>query len=344
MYKICSFDVGIKNLAYCIICKDGNNISIEKWDIINLIDDQIFNCSSIIGKTNNVCGKKASLVGTDITGAVKYFCGAHKTKYTPYDKLPEYDQCAKTKCSCTVRKAANDTPCGKPAYSTKDNLYYCNQHKKTATDKLIKSTALKKLKHKSCTTSNVGDLCFNMYKKLDSIQELTTVNEIFIENQPSLKNPTMKTISCLLFGYFISLQNRHNLQLQVKFISPSNKLKADPTKIDQVVAKVDDNDKVHTILTTLIAKHGPSDDLTIETTIKYLLNKKTMLTQIKDKEHIKILGKIEKDDKNYDLNKLLSIKYTEVLLEGSQDWLTHLSKYKKKDDLCDSFLQGYYLL
>ena len=44
--KILSFDVGIKNLAYIIFDCDNNNITIDKWDIICLVDKNI-KCSEI---------------------------------------------------------------------------------------------------------------------------------------------------------------------------------------------------------------------------------------------------------------------------------------------------------
>ena len=37
---ILSFDVGIKNLAYCLLEKDVDNFKILKWGIINLVEDQ----------------------------------------------------------------------------------------------------------------------------------------------------------------------------------------------------------------------------------------------------------------------------------------------------------------
>ena len=36
---ILSFDIGIKNLAYCLINQDDNEINIIRWDIINLVKD-----------------------------------------------------------------------------------------------------------------------------------------------------------------------------------------------------------------------------------------------------------------------------------------------------------------
>lgn len=36
---IISFDIGIKNLAYCILKQDGDSYDIHDWDIITLIND-----------------------------------------------------------------------------------------------------------------------------------------------------------------------------------------------------------------------------------------------------------------------------------------------------------------
>ena len=50
---------------------------------------------------------------------------------------------------------------------------------------------------------------------------------------------------------------------------------------------------------------------------------------------------------SYDINKILSVDYTSVLLEkinSDQKWITYLNDKQKKDDICDSFLQGFYLL
>jgi len=44
----------------------------------------------------------------------------------------------------------------------------------------------------------------------------------------------------------------------------------------------------------------------------------------------------------YKLTKDLSIKYTKELIKHLPNWLDFLNQQKKKDDLCDAFLQGAY--
>jgi len=61
MAKIVSFDVGIKNLAYCIldINDDKKTFEIIKWDVIDLTTNTVkYICSYV---NNNVsCNKQAS--------------------------------------------------------------------------------------------------------------------------------------------------------------------------------------------------------------------------------------------------------------------------------------------
>lgn len=55
--------------------------------------------------------------------------------------------------------------------------------------------------------------------------------------------------------------------------------------------------------------------------------------------------KNNKNDKiKYKLTKALSIQYTKQLLSNDKHLLDHLSFYKKKDDLCDAYLQARYYL
>lgn len=62
--KILAFDIGIKNLSYCILDEKYNII---KWGIINVLNHEITGCSK--------CPKPAKHKENDI-----YFCGRHKTK------------------------------------------------------------------------------------------------------------------------------------------------------------------------------------------------------------------------------------------------------------------------
>jgi len=84
MPKICSWDVGIKNLAYCIINQKENTFEIEKWNIINLMEDinkKLVCCSKI--KSGNLCNKKASYTGSK-NGEIYPYCKIHMKLYESF--------------------------------------------------------------------------------------------------------------------------------------------------------------------------------------------------------------------------------------------------------------------
>lgn len=73
-----SFDVGIKNLAYCVLCKDKK---IKDWGIINLNENP---CCDV--KLKKKCDKQSTY---EVKGDpnVKYCCTAHSKKFSKKKKL-----------------------------------------------------------------------------------------------------------------------------------------------------------------------------------------------------------------------------------------------------------------
>lgn len=157
--KILSFDIGIKNLAYCLL--DSNNLTIEDWGIINIsIDPQ---CQ-------------------------------HQMK----------DRC----CDHSAKSIIND-------------IYLCSSHLKLKKYKDIKPQKIKKNKN---IILNLGK---NIVKLLDEKSNFLDVDIICIENQPALKNPTMKTIQMIIYTYFlIKGITTDKLISDIQMINARNKLKA----------------------------------------------------------------------------------------------------------------------
>jgi len=218
--KICSFDVGIVHLAYCIIDKQLNNFIIEKWGVIN-IDENIINCSHII-KNDKQCNKKATYalkLGDNLT----YYCTAHKKDHKTLldDFITKSELNEIGKCCYIVPKSGNI--CNKKALNQIKNESYCPIHFKGL-------SKLGKLNQVIATKKSIQNLGEAMYRQLDEIKEMLRVDEVLIENQPTLINPTMKTIASLLYGYFVmrgivEKQKNNSLIQNIRFISPSNKLK-----------------------------------------------------------------------------------------------------------------------
>lgn len=70
--KIVSFDVGIKNLAVCVINIESQKINIVYWDVINLIDDVVCECMM-----TNKNGKKCKNMSKFIYNKTTYLCKKH---------------------------------------------------------------------------------------------------------------------------------------------------------------------------------------------------------------------------------------------------------------------------
>ena len=49
--KVISFDIGIKNMAFCILSKNDDKIDINQWGVLNLMNEEPpnnFTCDCII--------------------------------------------------------------------------------------------------------------------------------------------------------------------------------------------------------------------------------------------------------------------------------------------------------
>jgi hypothetical protein len=235
--KICSFDVGIINLAYSIITKHNDtDFTIDKWDIINIADDgnnNIINCTHA-NSSNKVCNKKASY-SLKLGNNVYFFCKNHLDKHElllkDYEKKNEILEAKKMGHLCNHKIKTQN--CSKKASFKVGDDICCSNHYKMD-HKLIKVNKIKDNKPQ--------DNAISLYTKLNLIPELLNVDEILIENQPSYTNPKMKTISVLLFGYFVikgiieKIKNESTIN-RVDFISPSNKLKLDKDVAEDTIKK-----------------------------------------------------------------------------------------------------------
>ena len=176
--KIISIDVGIKNMAYCIIEKNHDNFEILNWDTINILDDKINNlpkCNNII--KNKLCNKIAVL-SLENNNSIKYFCN---------------------KITCNN-------------FLTKN---YSN----------IKTKKIKKINTKNISLLELSSILIN---KLISLKDIIlNVDEVIIENQPVLKNPTMKSIQIVLFSFFVEhgYNSKESLINNIHLFSARDKLK-----------------------------------------------------------------------------------------------------------------------
>jgi len=166
--KILSFDVGIKNLSFCLL----NDTVIEDWGILNICIDDV--CDHTNAKTGQRCDK-----------SVKFVC-----KGGGFSPISEFK--------------------------------VCSAHKK------LKKYSDKKFKCQPKKKNPMLDQGKNMVKILSKKDNFLEVDLVVIENQPALKNPTMKSIQMILYSYFLiqGVTNDESSIESIQMINARNKLKA----------------------------------------------------------------------------------------------------------------------
>lgn len=114
--------------------------------------------------------------------------------------------------------------------NTINNTEVCTAHAKQLYKNYIKNNTLKPFKIQNSKTLNFDSVKLKLIEELEARKNLLTANAVVIENQPSFKNPRMKSIANTIYDYYLirgvvdKNTTKSNIT-QVKFMSPSNKLK-----------------------------------------------------------------------------------------------------------------------
>lgn len=349
--NIISFDIGIKNLAYCIlqVSADDGQLSILDWNVINLLEvgtnsalcpsatcthllNRFEKCENTKGRKKmcKPCGKKAVL--TVSSGAM--FCPRHAKIQTDF-LLPSPDIAA-----TAIKRLKVDEL---RAFAKKHGVTGVEESSLTKPQLLEKTLAffetrrLKPIPKPKVKNSNQTDLV-QIGKRIKlafgEIRDIPIVTHVLIENQISTVASRMKTIQGMVAQYFI-------MQLDdpvIEFISSSNKLKnyvkpepslheslpKESLAVDSKESLAVDSNKIESLENTFYPTMATAaEDTDDETTTVPLFDKKVYQQHKKDGIH-------------YCLN---------LLKENSLNhWAELLTTHKKKDDLADSFLQGYWYL
>jgi hypothetical protein len=237
--KVLSWDVGIINLAYCLIDynKQTKEFKILDWDIINLTDRDKMKCTE--------CNANPSYYQEV---SEKYYCKNHSklAMISP----PEFDFLFQINENCPLDlcsfEGKNDT-CGKKSKYQLNTTYFCNTHAKSKYKSLCNSYKLVNHTKKGIDKMSMDDFLLRLIKELDKRPGLLECEAVFIENQPTMKNPRMKTISVTLYNYYTirGIIDKHISKSPLKevhFMAPSNKLKLADNGDKAELVKVKNND------------------------------------------------------------------------------------------------------
>jgi hypothetical protein len=131
---------------------------------------------------------------------------------------------------------------------------------------LTNDIKMKPLKKTNVSSMDFDDTRLKLINILENKKHLLNADVVVIENQPSFKNPRMKSISALLYDYYtirgIIDKERTNSNIKrVKFMSPSNKIKlASDGETQQIVKlksseKASDESKAYKLTKSLAVKY-----------------------------------------------------------------------------------------
>lgn len=239
MTRLVSFDIGIKNMAYCVLSVSEEKIAIEDWGIINMLIEEeslanVRTCSIMIdGKTKKqpkrVCGKKC--VFTSPNGEVSY-CSLHSKKCSDFifpqkefrrQHIKKYDlkQLQEKYAEVFLKRegVADFFPKSSPTKMKKQD--YIDSLAEYYESKCFKSVEVPK-PAKRANDMDLITIGRIMKAKLDNLESILNITHVVMENQISPLASRMKTIQGMLTQYFI--QNETS-PIVIEYVSSANKLK-----------------------------------------------------------------------------------------------------------------------
>tara|TARA_R110002072_G_scaffold262815_3_gene421681 strand:+ start:2016 stop:2852 length:837 start_codon:yes stop_codon:yes gene_type:complete len=206
--KIISIDVGIKNLAYCLLesC-DDKTFNILQWDVLNLCGEEPkCQCDT---KKKGICNAKAKY-----SKGSNYYCKSHakKTEYLIPSAETSNIKLKKKKINELVDFA---------------NLYEIKYEQPAKKDKLretivnhLNDRLLNNVTSQSANAIDLIQLGIVLRDRLDKELHMDDIDQVIIENQISPIANRMKSLQGMIAQYFIMRGKE-----KISFISASNKLK-----------------------------------------------------------------------------------------------------------------------
>ena len=301
--KVISFDIGIKNMAYCVLSSTQNAdapIMIHDWNVLSMIEEAapvVFPCNCMVaGKNKKIepkrCNKAAKYSKFD-----QYFCDRHAKICKQYI-IP-----TKKHSAAFIKKQ-----------KVPDLVALCNTHmlllnrdaKTLKKDQLIEILSgfykqmcfdpIVAIKSKNANEIDLIHIGKSIKRLFDQLPDIDTITHVLIENQISPIANRMKTIQGMLAQYFIM----KNDNIHIDFVSSSHKL----NQFKQIAA-------IREPTNAIIQDSGSTSEST-------------------------------KTNPHYKAHKSDGITYCQEILEKNEtmtQWNLSMNT-RKKDDLADAFLQG----
>jgi len=336
MKTIISFDVGMKNLAYCLFQVDSdnqsddlNNFKVLKWEVINLCSPIVHKCNN--GGTEN-CKDDAKYCKIAVNyddentecASIGYYCNKHAKKCTTL-KVPP--------CELDIKKIKKQKLVDIKKIIEKYNI------KQTVT---LNSAATYNTDHVDNNENIIIQVETKRQKNnkeqlLDIIQE--ELNKKYL--QP-IENVRANEIDLLTLG--------KNMMIELdKFVVKQNNL--DESHENGTGGLGDMINSMKYKIDIVIIENQISTIASRMKTLQGMLAQYFIMKDVPCIEFISASNKLKmfmtKKKTTYTERKLESVEVTKELLEKLpllKEYKGILDKNKKKDDLADCFLQGIYYL
>jgi hypothetical protein len=262
--RVISFDVGIKNMAYCMFSLDATELGIASWSILNLMDaeapTQICTCATI-PKSKKAQPKPCTKVAK-YTKNGTFYCEKHGKAAAPGFLLPTKQRTAthlkKLKVDALTQLFQEHLGPGSPCPSKKTDLV-------ENLTLFFQTTCLEPVVQGRSQGAGEIDLIQvgrNMKARLDEIPGIQEVTHVIIENQISPIANRMKTIQGMLAQYFILRTEG----AAIEFVSSANKLKQfdkrDSVTKSNTTKKVENTESVDSTAQKTAYKQHKTDGVT----------------------------------------------------------------------------------
>jgi hypothetical protein len=226
------------------------------------------------------------------------------------DACCDFDKCtAQAKWEYDEEVAA--TPADAPSTSTDApttvTRTVCGKHKRQA--RIASNVEVRPLATVKVADVNTADLRLSIWSCFDALPELLQVDEVIIENQPSLKNPKMKAVAEAIFNFFLvrgilDRERTGSTIQEVRYVAANTKVQLPlPQTRSPLLTAADEQQAAPG------APEGGSQPAAVDT-----------------------------PSKKYRRCKLKGIKLANEYLWNCSNYLQALNSHRKKDDMCDSLL------
>ena len=219
--SIISFDIGIKNMAYCVFDASGGVVD---WNVVSLMNQEPeVKICSVATKTKTKTKKNNNVTGSVCGKKAKYEmnneCYCEKHAKTSFYLIPD------SKCSpAKIKKLKLDElkqlagsrfipvldSDNKTSLVTKINTFFF--------ERTLHPIVMKKSNAGMTDLITIGK---NMKTEFDKIESFRNAKHVIVENQISPIATRMKTIQGMVAQYFIM---RHD-SINIEFLSSAGKLK-----------------------------------------------------------------------------------------------------------------------